>query len=210
MVKKLKEQRKRKPVVKVPEPVQNPAAPIRNAVMVIIGGTADKPVRADAAQVAPVRPEEISQYGTDRKRVIVGLAMNLLAGIPLSRDILNKDNEIWGNRSLRTDKLAFFKILESGLTQAQLLDAWNQTLAQRKRYDEPTLQALSKAARAFKILNGQLEPRVSPMEKFARDCLAVINNRALDTAEIIRQLRAKLTEKANYDAERPMPQQVAA
>jgi hypothetical protein len=190
-------------------PVQPMAQAIRE-VFVVTGGTADKPVRENAASYPPVTAEEVTRYGNDRKRVVVGLAMNLLGGIALSRDVINKDGAVWANRSLRTDKLAFFKILESGLTQAQLVDSWNQTLKDRKRYDAPTLQALSKAARAFKILSGTLEPRMSPMEKFARDCIAILNDRTLTDAERLRVIRSKLTEKANYDSERPAQPALAA
>ncbi len=187
------------------QPLVHPGAhPIRE-VFVITGGTADKPVRENAASVPAVTSEEISKYGNDRKRVTVGLAMNILGGVGIPRDVMNKDAPCWSERAVRTDKMAFFKIMESGLTAAQCADAWNQTLKERKRYDAPTLQALSKAVRAYKILGGLLEPRVSPMEKFARDMLGIMNNRTLTQEEILREIRAKLTEKANYDAQQPAP-----
>ena len=178
--------------------------PHTGPVMVTAGGTKDKPSQVDAASYAPVTPDDIKRAGEMAKgwkEINVRLTMNLLSGKPLARDILNKDSEIW-TRDLRTDKHAFFGIFDASvlgkITRAKLVDAWEKELRNRKRYDLPTLQALYKAVMAYLRSEGIVERRVSPMEKFARACLDIMNNRTLTQDEIMRQVRAKLTEAANY------------
>jgi hypothetical protein len=193
-----------------PEANPNPAANMRADVVVITGGTKKNPVKENAANWKPVTPEMIGDYANSRKAVTVGLAMNLLAGVVLSADIRNRNHALWQPRSLKTDKLSFFKLLESNVSRQDLVKAWELSLAERSRYDAPTLQSLWGAVRSYMVLGGKIERKASPMETFARELIDVINNRTLTQEEIIRTIRAKLVEKANYDAQAPQQQQAAA
>lgn len=188
-------------------------SPHTGPVMVTIGGTEKEPVKADAATFAVVTPDDLRAAATaliSWKSINVRLSMNLLSGKPLSRDIMNKDSDVWSERALRTDKRAFFGILDATvtgkLTRAKLVDAWQAETANRKRYDAPTLQALYKATMAYLRSNGTVEPRLSPMQKFARKCIDILNNRTLNTDERIRQIRAELEIAAGYAMKAEMPQ----
>lgn len=178
------------------------AAPLFGQCVVVVGGSLDKPVKSDLAIIPAVQADEIARYGTDARRVRQGLAANILAGVPLSRDVLSKSSPCWAERSVRQEKMAFFGLLDltatGKMTRAALAEAWSLSLKERKRYDAPTLQALYKAAREYLILSGAVEQRVSPMAKFARAILEVINNRTLSSDERLAQIRTKMEEKAEW------------
>lgn len=201
------------------KPESQPQAPnvstLKKPVLLITGGSAKAPVKTDVSSVPAVQPDELKNAGTFGTRVQRGLAANLLAGTALSRDVLSKDHDCWQERSLRTDKMAFFGLLDltaaGKMTVEQLREAWNLSLKERKRYDAPTLQALFKAAKQFLILGGAVEPRISPMARFARGVLEILNNRTLTTDEILRQIRTKMEERAEWpEATQAAPAAAAA
>lgn len=186
----------------VAEP-QAPAnvAPFRACIMVT-GGSLKAPVKSDLALIPSVQADEISRYGTDAKRVQQGLAANLLAGTPFSREVMTKTAPCWSERSVRNDKAAFFGLLDltatGKMTLEMLRSSWTLTLKERKRYDAPTIRSLFVAAKEYLRLSGAVEARVSPMARFARAILEIIDNRTLSTDERIRLVRTKMEEKAEW------------
>lgn len=188
-----------------PEAPQSTVTTLKPIGAIIVGGTKAKgAVTADPTSYAPVRAEDIKRAGTSRKEVIVGLAMNLMAGTVLEHAVMDKDGEAWAERSMRTDKMAFFKLVDmkvTGKASAEYFrEAWAAEMATRDRYDLPTVQALWKAVRRYALSQGQVERKLSPMEKFARTLLDVLNNRTLSRDEQVRLLREAITPKAGYDA----------
>lgn len=188
-------------------PPQGEVADIRKPVLIIVGGQrmADGSLKniakEDAAKWAAVNSEQLKSYAQGRKAVNVGLTMNLLAGTQLPQDVLTKGAECWADRMLKDDKRAFFYIVENANAELCRL-AWDNELKERKRFDRPTLQALSKAVRHYKALGDKGERRVSPFEKFARECLAVLDNKSLSMDERLREVRSLLEAKSGLDAER--------
>lgn len=216
---------KRKPLAALQDQVQHsqeaakqeqPAtvSPIVQPVMIVTGGTKDKPVRTDVSLTPAVQADEIERFGKDSKRVLQGLAANLLAGTALSREVLNADHACWSDRTIRNAKTAFFGIFDltttGKMTVVKLRDAWAQTLSQRSRYDAPTLQALYKACKLYLRGEGALPERISPMGKFARSILDVCNNRNLQREEQIREIRKLCEEKAEWPEATAQPQVAVA
>jgi len=77
--------------------------------------------------------------------------------------------------------------------------AWALDIAERKRYDAPTLQTLWRAVRRYKVAGGEMEARLSPMEKFARALLEVIDNPDMQSGAKIASLRQSVFAKANIE-----------
>ena len=186
---------------------QAPQAPASNvqplkACIMVTGGSIKAPVKSDLSLVPSVQADEISRYGTDAKRVQQGLAANLLAGTAFSREVMTKTAPCWSERSVRNDKAAFFGLLDltatGKMTLEMLRSSWTLTLKERKRYDAPTIRSLFVAAKEYLRLSGAVEARVSPMARFARTILEIIDNRTLSTDERIRLVRTKMEEKAEW------------
>lgn len=168
-------------------------------VFVVVGGTSSKPVLTDAKVHPAITAEQLKKYGASRKDVTQGLSLNLMAGTKLESSILNRDNDLWAERSLRTDKAAFFHLTESEGGSKMFCTAWALDIAERKRYDAPTLQTLWRAVRRYKVAGGEMEARLSPMEKFARALLEVIDNPDMQSGAKIASLRQSVFAKANIE-----------
>lgn len=187
--------------------IGGPAAipPQVGSVLIITGGTKEAPKREDLSLDKPVTAEEIKAFAGIGQRVTQGLARCILGGVALPHEVRDRESDIWSGRAAAQTKMSFFKVMECGKTVPWIRDAYNAWLKEKKRYDQPTIGALWKAVRIALVLGGDRVAKPSPMEKFARDCLKIMNTRTLTTDEILREVRALLTAKANYDAEAGAP-----
>lgn len=183
------------PEVQQQEPAaQQASRPIRE-VFVVTGGTKEKPVRENAALVPAVTLEDMAQYGASKGKVLKNLAMNLLAGTAVAKEFMQKNSDVWSARALKDEKSAWFKIAESKATTADIRAAWDATIASRKRYDAPTIIALSRAVRQYMLTGEGDGKRESPMERFAKKLLGIANDANLSAEERLRSIVYHLNEQ---------------
>jgi hypothetical protein len=196
------------PATVIPAPTTSAPQAIKS-VVVVVGGKQGKPVTENVALVPVVKASELSNYGMSKRDITIRLAKNLLAGATFEKDLLQKDGSpVWSLPSLRNEKRDFFYIGEH-MKQAEILDAWSAALHDRKRYDQPTLQALGKACRAWRVTQGKVEPKKSPMEVFAAACLVILRNPAIALDERMRQVIGMLAQKAGESVVEQAEQKVA-
>lgn len=169
-------------------------------VLVVVGGKAGKEVKENVALTPVVKASELIAYGMSKRDVTVRLAKNLLAEATFEKELLVKDGSPIWTPALRKEKTDFFYIL-AYMKSGECVKAWNASLANRKRYDVPTLQALGRACRQWVVSQGRVDPRKSPMEVFAASCLNILRNPAISEAERIRQVVDMLAQKAGESVE---------
>ena len=107
---------------------------------ILSGGTAEAPVYIVAESVALVRPQEIAAAGN----ALGALAFNLLAGTVAPEFTAKGGLDIFP-RALKNDKAAFKFLLDCKADTIRA--AWENEQLTRKRYTQPTLQALAKAVK---------------------------------------------------------------
>ena len=107
---------------------------------ILAGGTAENPVYVVAESVALVSPKEVAAAGN----AMGALAFNVLAGTVAPEFTAKGGLEIFP-RSLKNDKSAFKFLLDCKADTIRA--AWQNEQLTRKRYTQPTLQALAKAVK---------------------------------------------------------------
>lgn len=140
---------------------------------ILAGGTAEAPVYVVAESVALVKPAEIAAAGN----ALGALAFNLLAGA-VDPDLTAKAGLDIFPRALKNDKSAFKFLLDCKADTIRM--AWQTEQLTRKRYTQPTLQALAKAVKSMDKEGG--EKKLSVAE------------------QVVEILKGKGTEKAKLKA----------
>ena len=107
---------------------------------ILAGGTAEAPVYVVAESVALVSPKEIAAAGN----ALGALAFNVLAGT-INPEFTEKTGLDIFPRALKNDKSAFKYLLNCKAETIRA--AWQNEQLTRKRYTQPTLQALAKAVK---------------------------------------------------------------
>ena len=107
---------------------------------ILAGGTAEAPVYIVAESVALVSPKEIAAAGN----ALGALAFNFLAG-NIAPEFTAKGGLDVFPRSLKNDKAAAKFLLDCKAETIRA--AWENEQLTRKRYTQPTLQALAKAVK---------------------------------------------------------------
>ena len=123
---------------------------------ILAGGTAEAPVYVVAESVALVRPQEIAAAGN----ALGALAFNVLAGT-IAPEFTAKGGLDIFPRALKNDKSAFKFLLDCKAETIRA--AWNNEQLTRKRYTQPTLQALAKAVKNEGKEGGEMKKGVGEL-----------------------------------------------
>jgi len=121
---------------------------------ILAGGTAESPVYVVAESVALVHPKEIAAAGN----ALGALAFNLLAGT-VSPEFTAKGGLDIFPRALKNDKAAVKYLLDCRAETIRA--AWENEQLTRKRYTQPTLQALAKAVKNEGKEGGEMKKSVA-------------------------------------------------
>ena len=121
---------------------------------ILAGGTAEAPVYVVAESVALVHPKEIAAAGN----ALGALAFNLLAGTVAPEFTAKGGLDIFP-RALKNDKAAVKFLLDCKADTIRT--AWENEQLTRKRYTQPTLQALAKAVKNEGKEGGEMKKSVA-------------------------------------------------
>lgn len=121
---------------------------------ILAGGTAEAPVYIVAESVALVHPKEIAAAGN----ALGALAFNLLAGTVAPEFTAKGGLDIFP-RALKNDKAAVKFLLDCKADTIR--KAWENEQLTRKRYTQPTLQALAKAVKNEGKEGGEMKKSVA-------------------------------------------------
>lgn len=121
---------------------------------ILAGGTAENPVYVVAESVALVKPQEIAAAGN----ALGALAFNVLAGT-IAPEFTAKGGLDIFPRALKNDKSAFKFLLDCKADTIRA--AWENEQLTRKRYTQPTLQALAKAVKNEGKEGGEMKKSVA-------------------------------------------------